>query len=66
MKRKASNPVTKRRTEQIASRRIPKSEMKTISRKDLERTYRHMMQVIPALNDMREIMGKKPIIVPED
>lgn len=37
---------------------ITKREMKTISRKDLERSYRHLMQVVPAIIEMNSVMGK--------
>lgn len=61
-----TNQAANRQTENAVIRTIHQSEMKTISRADLLPIYRHMMQQIPAINRMREILGKQPIVVPED
>ncbi len=60
------NQMIRRTTENIATRRVNTADMKTIPHSELVFIHRHMMQQIPAINRMRELLGKKPIIVPED
>ncbi|MCP5018905.1 MAG: hypothetical protein GY938_27055 [Ketobacter sp.] len=54
---------TKRQTKPT---RVYESRLHTISQVELRQLHRQMMQQVPAINTVRQMIGKPPLIVPED